>query len=97
MSEIKRRRYPADRLKLHELLERKERDLTALREEVEELRERARQADFTAISATAELYNVSPEQFAELMRSMHGDRTQAVPALPANPEEEDIPIENEDT
>ncbi|MBR4501414.1 MAG: hypothetical protein IKP22_05925 [Clostridia bacterium] len=104
MSEIKKKRYPSDRLKLHELLKKKEQELTDLEEEVNELRSRVRQADFTAISATAEMYNVSPEQFAELMRAMHDGRTQAVPDLPvgaavpaASPKEEDIFIENEDS
>ena len=49
-------------------------------EEVEDLRGLVKQADRTAIHATAELYNVTPEQLAEIMRSMFGDRL--VPELP---------------
>ena len=49
-------------------------------EEVEDLRGLVKQADRTAIHATAELYNVTPEQLAEIMKSMFGDRM--VPELP---------------
>ena len=108
MSEIKRKRYPSDRLKLHELLEKKEKELTALEDEVKELRDRVRQADFTAIKATAEMYSVTPEQFAEIMQSLRSGQAQAVPPLPAGvtavlapdgpgaPEEEEIITDDEE-
>ena len=61
---------------------------------MEDLRGLVKQADRTAIHATAELYNVTPEQFAEIMKSMFGDRL--VPELPrdvqAAPAEADTPV-----
>ena len=69
MTEKKRKRYPADRQKLHALLEKREQELIELQEEVEELRRLVQQA----IHATAELYHVTPEQLAEIMQSMFGD------------------------
>ncbi|MGN0762838.1 MAG: hypothetical protein ACI4MK_05600, partial [Aristaeellaceae bacterium] len=74
MTEKKKKRYPADRQKLHALLDRREQELIELQAEVEDLRGLVKQADRTAIHATAELYNVTPEQLAEIMRSMFGDR-----------------------
>ena len=65
MTEKKKKRYPADRQKLHALLDRREQELLELQEEVEDLRGLVKQADRTAIHATAELYNVTPEQLAE--------------------------------
>ena len=58
MTEKKRKRYPADRQKLHALLEKREQELIELQEEVEELRRLVQQADCTAIHATAEPYHV---------------------------------------
>ena len=93
MTEKKKKRYPADRQKLHALLDRREQELIELQEEVEDLRGLVKQADRTAIHATAELYNVTPEQLAEIMKSMFGDRL--VPELPrdaqAAPAEADAP------
>ena len=93
MTEKKKKRYPADRQKLHALLDRREQELIELQEEVEDLRGLVKQADRTAIHATAELYNVTPEQLAEIMKSMFGDRM--VPELPrdvqAAPAEADAP------
>lgn len=80
MTEKKKKRYPADRQKLHALLDRREQEFLELQEEVEDLRGLVKQADRTAIHATAELYNVTPEQLAEIMKSMFGDRL--VPELP---------------
>lgn len=37
MTEKKQKRYPTDRLKLHALLEKKQKELVDLREEVEEI------------------------------------------------------------
>ena len=62
MTEKKRKRYPADRQKLHALLKKREQELIELQEEVEELRRLVQQADRTAIHATAELYHVTPGQ-----------------------------------
>ena len=62
MTEKKQKRYPTDRLKLHALLEKKEKELVRLREEVEEIRKLVQQADASAINATAAQYNVTPEQ-----------------------------------
>ena len=94
MTEKKKKRYPADRQKLHALLGRREQELLDLQEEVEDLRGLVKQADRTAIHATAELYNVTPEQLAEIMKSMFGDRL--VPELPKDvqvaPAEADAPV-----
>ena len=94
MTEKKKKRYPADRQKLHALLDRREQELTELQAEVEDLRGLVKQADRTAIHATAELYNVTPEQLAEIMKSMFGDRL--VPELPKDvqvaPAEADAPV-----
>ena len=93
MTEKKKKRYPADRQKLHALLDRREQELIELQAEVEDLRGLVKQADRTAIHATAELHNVTPEQFAEIMKSMFGDRL--VPELPMDvqvaPAEADAP------
>lgn len=76
----KKKRYPTDRLKLHALLEKKEQDLIELQEEVEELCRLVKQADHTAIHATADMYNVTPEQLAEIMKSIFGEKP--LPELP---------------
>ena len=90
MSEKKRKRYPADRHRLHDLLEKKEESLLSLEAEVKELRSLVRQADFTAINATAEMYNVTPEQFAQIMQSLRNRQEQAFPELP--PDAVAVPI-----
>lgn len=94
MTEKKKKRYPADRQKLHALLDRREQELIELQADVEDLRGLVKQADRTAIYATAELYNVTPEQLAEIMKSMFGDRL--VPELPKDvqvaPAEADAPV-----
>ena len=76
MTEKKQKRYPTDRLKLHALLEKKQKELVDLREEVEEIRKLVQQADASAINATAAQYNVSPEQLAEIMKKLYGDKKQ---------------------
>lgn len=84
MKENNKKRYPADRLKLHALLEKKQESLKKLQAEVDEIEALTREADRTAIHATAELYKVTPEQLAELMRKAYGEPgTQVVPELPA--------------
>lgn len=80
LNDKKKKRYPTDRLKLHALLEKKEQDLIELQEEVEELRRLVKQADHTAIHATADMYNVTPEQLAEIMKSIFGEKP--LPELP---------------
>ena len=107
MSETKRKRYPADRHRLHDLLEKKEESLLLLEAEVKELRSLVKQADFTAINATAEMYNVTPEQFAQIMQSLCNRQEQAfpelppaavaVPILPDGPEKEDMPGDDDET
>ena len=98
MTEQKQKRYPTDRLKLHALLEKKEKALVSLQEEVEEIRKLVQQADATAINATAALYNVSPEQLAEIMKKLYGDKTKPVPDLPQSvAETEGLPKEKEDS
>lgn len=98
MTEKKKKRYPADRQKLHALLDRREQELIELQAEVEDLRGLVKQADRTAIHATAEMYNVTPEQLAEIMKSMFGDRL--VPELPrdvtAAPQEEEVMDDDDD-
>lgn len=81
MTEKKQKRYPTDRLKLHALLKKKEKELVDLREEVEEIRKLVQQADASAINATAAQYNVTPEQLAEIMKKLYGDKTKPVPEL----------------
>ena len=82
MTEKKQKRYPTDRLKLHALLKKKEKELVDLREEVEEIRKLVQQADASAINATAAQYNVTPEQLAEIMKKLYCDKTKPVPELP---------------
>lgn len=98
LNDKKKKRYPTDRLKLHALLEKKEQDLIELQEEVEELRRLVKQADHTAIHATADMYNVTPEQLAEIMKSIFGEKP--LPELPKNltvsSGEPDIPHGEED-
>ena len=69
MTEKKQKRYPTDRLKLHALLKKK-------------IRKLVQQADASAINATAAQYNVSPEQLAEIMKKLYGDKSKPVPELP---------------
>ena len=105
MSEIKKKRYPSDRLRLHALLEKKEQELLELQGEVQELRERVRQADFSAINATAALYHITPEQFEEIMRAMRIGHDQDVPPMtglektadPVPDDNPEIPDEEEDS
>ena len=90
LNDKKKKRYPTDRLKLHALLEKKE--------QVEELRRLVKQADHTAIHATADMYNVTPEQLAEIMKSIFGEKP--LPELPKDltvaSGEPDIPHGEED-
>ena len=64
----------------------------------EELRRLVKQADPTAIHATADMYNVTPEQLAEIMKSIFGEKP--LPELPKDltvaSGEPDIPHGEED-
>ena len=64
----------------------------------EELRRLVKQADHTAIHATADMYNVTPEQLAEIMKSIFGEKP--LPELPKDltvaSGEPDIPHGEED-
>lgn len=81
MSEPKKR-YPADRIKLHALLERKENELCRLTEEVNQLRARVKEADRTAINATCELYALTPEMLSTFLRTKFDTQDNA-PEIPA--------------
>lgn len=70
MSNMKRKRFPADRTKLHELLEKREQDLIDLQEEVKELRAAVTEADHAAIHVTADAYNVTPEQLRDMLEAI---------------------------
>ena len=106
MNENKKRHYPKDRAKLPALLDKRDKELQAMQAEVDEIRALVKEADSAAINATAEAYNVTPEQFAEIMQALKKERKQVVPALPENvkplsedtaiPAEEDDSIDNED-
>lgn len=89
MSEPKKR-YPADRIKLHALLDKKENELRRLTEEVNQLRARVKEADRTAINATCELYALTPEMLSAFLRTKFGtqDNAPEIPAAPQLPEGE---------
>lgn len=82
LNDKKKKRYPADRQKLHALLDKKEQELLELQEEVAELRRLVQQADRTAIHTTCELYNVTPEQLAAFFKAQFGQEGMTVPQLP---------------
>lgn len=102
MNENKKKRYPADRLKLRALLEKRNLELKELQAEVEHLQQLVKQADLDAINAIAEMYHVTPEELALIMKRLHGDRTEPLPdlpetsvALPALPEDPEFPEEED--
>ena len=102
MNENKKKRYPADRLKLRALLEKRILELKDLQAEVEHLRQMVKQADLDAISAIAEMYQMTPEELAEIMKRLYGDRTEPLPdppetsvAIPAQPEDTELPEEED--
>ena len=102
MNENKKKRYPADRLKLRALLEKKILELKELQAEVEHLRQMVKQADLDAINAIAEMYQMTPEELAEIMKRLYGDRTEPLPdppetsvAIPAVPEDTEFPEEED--
>ena len=79
MSEPKKR-YPADRIKLHALLDKK----------VNQLRARVKEADRTAINATCELYALTPEMLSAFLRTKFDtqDNATEIPAASQLPEGE---------
>lgn len=70
MINMKKRRFPTDRIKLHQLLEKREQDLADLQQEVKELREATTEADHTAIHATADAYRVTPELLETILEAV---------------------------
>ena len=102
MNENKRKRYPIDRLKLRTLLEKKEQEALELQEEVEHLRQMVKQADIDALVAVAEMYDLTPEELAQMMASIRSDRSQpeadipdSITAVPAEPEQIMFPEEED--
>ena len=100
LNDKKKKRYPTDRLKLHAdmcselgclLIE------GSMRSSIPD-EAHAAQADHTAIHATADMYNVTPEQLAEIMKSIFGEKP--LPELPKDltvaSGEPDIPHGEED-
>ena len=70
MSMIKKKRFPTDRLKLHQLFEKRKTDLQDLQQEVKELQEAVTEADHCAIHATADAYRVTPELLKAILESV---------------------------
>lgn len=97
MNDNKKKRYPTDRLKLHALLEKKEQSLQELRDEIEELRQIVKKADFAAFCKTAEDYDLSPERLTEIMQKMFGDPVKPSSATPANKATAGTPEQEETT
>ena len=104
MSETKKKRYPIDRIKLQALLEKKELELQELNAEVDQLRSRVKQANFDAIAAIAEMYNITADDLSAILARIYGtpkntttDLSDIAQAVPATPEEELIPEEEERT
>ncbi len=81
MNEKKPRRNVNNRLKLHETLDKKEKELVKLQKEVEELRELVHQADETAITSIVATYGISPEKLDEILFQHYGNKTNLEPAL----------------
>lgn len=79
MNEKKPRRNTNNRLKLHETLDKKEKELIKLQEEVEELRKLVHQADEMAITSTAAAYGITPEKLDEILHQLYGDKSRQEP------------------
>ena len=89
--------------------EKKEQEALELQEEVEHLRQMVKQADIDALVAVAEMYDLTPEELAQMMASIRSDRSQpeadipdSITAVPAEPEqimfpEEEDPLDDEET
>lgn len=71
----KKRRFPSDRGKLHELLDKKRNDLLNLQDEVKDLEAAVIEADHTAIHETAEAYSITPERLSELLQAIHSNQS----------------------
>ena len=82
----KKRRFPADRMRLHALLDKREAQLRALTAEVEELRALTIQADHLAITNVTDALNVTPEQFFAFLAAMKGGAI--MPDIPQQESEE---------
>ncbi len=74
MSEVKKRRYPTDRVKLHAMVDRLESEIADRQERLAEVRKLAKEADNAAIVSMAKVYNVNPDEFKQVMEYMrkHG-------------------------
>ena len=70
MNNIKKRHFPRDRVKLHELLDKREQDLIDLQDELKDLRAATVEADHTAIHTTAEAFSVTPDMLTELLETI---------------------------
>ena len=92
MNERKKKRFPTDRNKLHELHDKLVREIAEKQACLEEVTRLARQADNTAIVDIALNYNVTPEEFAEIMQQL---RTK-VPGADILPVRKPEPAESED-
>ncbi len=74
MEEVRKRRYPTNREKLYELRDKLEAEISERQSALSDVRKLIREADNAAIINTAKVYNVTPEEFAELVNlSRSGD------------------------
>lgn len=67
MEEVRKRRYPTNREKLYELRDKLEAEISERQSALSDVRKLIREADNAAIINTAKIYNVTPEEFAELV------------------------------
>jgi len=84
VNENRKRHYPADRNKLHELCNRLEAEIAERQERLAEVRKLAIAADNAAIVNTVKTFNVTPEEFAQLVQEMRLRNPNI--DLPAKPE-----------
>lgn len=71
MEETRKRRYPTNRTKLYELRDKLEQEITERQTALNDVRKLIREADNAAIINTARINNVTPEEFAELVKTLH--------------------------
>ncbi|MBR0393256.1 MAG: DUF4315 family protein [Oscillospiraceae bacterium] len=92
MEEARKRRYPANREKLYELRDKLDAEIAERQSALNDVRKLIREADNAAIINTARIYNVTPEEFAELVKqSRSGEPNPKKPAAKkpaAEPKEE---------
>ena len=69
MSESRKRHYPNDRNKLHALCERLEAEIAERQERLVEVRKLADAADNAVIVNAANTYNVTPEEFVQMVQA----------------------------